>query len=49
MIEEGRSYTLTKQSWKNNRRSEAPIRDSLATADRTTDLTVPKSLGHDLE
>lgn len=41
--------TLTKQSWKNKRRREAPIRASFAMADCTVDFTVGKSLGQVLE
>jgi hypothetical protein len=44
-----RKITLTKQSWKNKRRREAPIRASFDIADCTVDLTVEKSFGHDFE
>lgn len=41
--------TLTKQSWKNKRRREAPIRVSLAIAECTAYFTVGKRSGQDLE
>nr|GMC94312.1 hypothetical protein CR513_47686 [Ipomoea batatas] len=46
---EKEEITLTKQSWKKRRRREAPMRASFWIADRTTELTVWKSFGHDFE
>lgn len=43
------SHPLTKQSWKNKRRSDAPILASFWIADCTTDFTVGKRLGQELE
>lgn len=43
------SQPLTKQSWKNNRSREAPIRASLLIAEVTVDFTVDNKLGHDFE
>ncbi|CAA6654652.1 unnamed protein product [Spirodela intermedia] len=45
----GQLITLTKQSWKNRRTTDAPKRLSPASADRTTGFTVLKRLGQDEE
>lgn len=42
-------FTLTKQSWKNKRRMEAPIRASFDMADCMLAFTVERSLGQELE
>lgn len=44
-----RRFTLTKQSWKNKRRIEAPIRASFNMADCMVTFTVKKSWGQELE
>jgi len=44
-----RRLTLTKQSWKNKRRIEAPIRASFDMADCTWGWTMEESLGQVLE
>ncbi|CAA7389295.1 unnamed protein product [Spirodela intermedia] len=49
MEDEEQLITLTKQSWKNRRTTDAPKRLSPAIADRTTGFTVLKRFGQDEE
>ena len=43
----GKWLALTKQSWKQRRSRDAPIRFSLKTAVFTTDLIMERALGHE--